>query len=46
MRGLGLDFTRPVGTGGVLDVCRCLGYSGVGCVGGELVYGFDQCLEG
>ena len=21
MRGLGLDFTNPVGTGGVLDVC-------------------------
>ena len=25
MRGLGLGFTNPVGTGGVLDVCLCLG---------------------
>ena len=23
MRGMGLDFTNPVGTGGVLDVCLC-----------------------
>ena len=23
MRGLGLDFTNPVGTGGVLDMCLC-----------------------
>ena len=23
MRGLGLGFTNPVGTGGVLDVCLC-----------------------
>ena len=30
MRGLGLGFTNPVGTGGVLDVCLCLGCSGVG----------------
>ena len=29
MRGLGLGFTNPVGTGGVLDVCLCLGYGGV-----------------
>ena len=28
MRGLGLGFTNPVRTGGVLDVC--LGYGGVG----------------
>ena len=28
MRGLGLDFTNPVGIGGVLDVC--LGCGGVG----------------
>ena len=25
MRGLDLCFTNPVGTGGVLDVCLCLG---------------------
>ena len=32
MRGLGLGFTNPVGTGGVLDVCL---YFGCGGVGGE-----------
>ena len=41
MRGLGLGFTNPVGTGGVLDVCLC--YAGVG---GEWVGGLDQGLEG
>ena len=35
MRGLGLGFTNPVGTGGLLDVCVCLGCGGVGGVGGE-----------
>ena len=30
MRGLGLGFTNPVGTGGMLDVCQCLDCSGVG----------------
>ena len=35
MRGLGLGFTYPVGTGAVLDVCLCLGCAGVGGVGGE-----------
>ena len=35
MRGLGLGFTNPVGTGGVLDVCLCLGCGCVGGVGGE-----------
>ena len=35
MRGLGLGFTNPVGTGGVLDVCLYLGCGGVGGVGGE-----------
>ena len=30
MRGLGLDVTNPVGTGGVLDVCLCFGCGGVG----------------
>ena len=43
MRGLCLGFTNPVGTGGVLDVCLCLGCGGVGGVDGE--WGFDQSLE-
>ena len=30
MGGLGLGFTNPVGTGGVLDVCLCFGCGGVG----------------
>ena len=34
MRELGLGFTNPVGTGGVLDVCLCFGCGGVGGVGG------------
>ena len=42
----GLDFTNPVGTGGVLDVCMCFGCGGVGGVGGEWVGGLDQGLEG
>ena len=49
MSGLGLDFTNPVGTGGVLDVCLCFGYCGVDCVGGvggEWEGGVDQGLEG
>ena len=29
MRGLGLDFTNPVGTGGVLDVSLCFGCGSV-----------------
>ena len=43
VRGLGLGFTNPVGTGGVLNVCLCLGCAGV-C--GQWVGGFDQGLEG
>ena len=43
MRGLGLDFTNPVGTGGVSDVCLCLGCGGVG---GEWVASLYQGLEG
>ena len=43
MRGLGLGFNNPVGTGGVLDVCLCFGCGGVGW---ELVGGLDQGLEG
>ena len=46
MRGLGLGFTKPVGTGGVLDVCLCFGCSSVGGVGGEWVGGLNQGLEG
>ena len=42
----GLDFHNPVGTGGVLYVCLCLGCSGVGGVIGEWVGGLDQGLEG
>ena len=37
--GLGLGFTHPMGTGGVLDVCLCLvcgGVGGVGWVGNRL----------
>ena len=32
--GLGLAFTNPVGTGGVLDMCLCFVCGGVGGVGG------------
>ena len=35
MRELGLGFTNPVGTGGVLDMCLCFGCGGVGGVGGK-----------
>ena len=42
MRGLGLGFTTPVGTWGMLDVCLCLGCGGVG---GEWLGGLDQDLE-
>ena len=46
MRGLSLGFTDPVVTGGVLDVCLCFGFGGVGGVGGEWVGGLDQVREG
>ena len=42
MRELGLGFTNPVGTGGVLDMCLCFGCGGVG---GEWVGGLDQGRE-
>ena len=42
MRELGLGFTNPVGTGGVLDMCLCFGCGGVG---GESVGGLDQGRE-
>ena len=47
MRELGLSFTNPVGTGGVLDVCLCFGCGGVGGVGGwcRWVGGLDQGRE-
>ena len=35
MRELGLGFSNPVGTWGVLDMCLCFGCGGVGGVGGE-----------
>ena len=46
MRVLGLGFTNHVGTGGVFDVCLCLGCGGVGCVDGDWAGDLDQCLEG
>ena len=48
MRELGLGFTNPVGTEGVLDMCPCFGCGGVGGVGGvdgECVGGLDQGRE-
>ena len=41
MRALRLDFTNPVGTGGVLDVCPCFGCGGLG---GEWVWGLYEGL--
>ena len=41
MRELGLGFTNPVGTGGVLDMCLCFGCVGVGGVAGEWVGGLE-----
>ena len=39
MRGLGLGFTNPVGTGEVLDVCLCFSCGGVaGDLGWTMVY--------
>ena len=35
IRGLSLDFTNRVETGGVLDVCLCFGCGGVGCASGD-----------
>ena len=46
MIGFGLDFTNPVETVGVLDVCLCLGCGGVGGVSGKWVGCLDLGLEG
>ena len=46
MRGLGFGVTKPVGTGGLLDVCLCFGCGGVGGVGGEWVGSLEKGLEG
>ena len=45
MRELGLGFANSVGIGGVLDMCLCFGFGGVGGVGGEWVGGLDQGRE-
>ena len=45
MRELGLGFTNPVGTGGVLDIRLCFGCGGVGGAGGERAGGLDQGRE-
>ena len=45
MRGLGLGFTNPVGTGGVCDLC--LGFGVVGEMGGldHGIRGWYVCCE-
>ena len=45
MGELGLGFTNPVGTGGVLGMCLCFGCGGVGGVAGEWVGGLDKGRE-
>ena len=45
MREMGLGFTNHVGTGGVLEMCLCIGCGGVGGVGREWVGGLDQGRE-
>ena len=45
MRELGLDFSNPVGTGGVLDMCLCFGCGGVGGESREWVVSLDQGWE-
>ena len=42
MRGLRLGFTNPVETGGVWNMCLCLGCSGEGGVGA----GSGCCWDG
>ena len=41
MRGLDFGFTNSMGIGGVLNVCLCLGYGGVG---GEWVGAWTMVL--
>ena len=41
MRALSLGFANPVGIGGVLNVCLCLGCCGVWSAGREWVGGLD-----
>ena len=45
MKELGLCFTNPVGTRGVLDMCLCFGCGGELC-SGELVGGLDRVGSG
>ena len=45
MRVFGLGFTNHVRTGGVLDVCLCLGCGCVGGVDGEWVGSLDQSMD-
>ena len=46
MRGLGLGFTNPVRTGGVLDVCLCLSCGSVCGVCGEWVGAWTRVWRG
>ena len=46
LRGLGLGYTNPVGTGGVVDVWLCYVCGYVGGVGGEWIGVLNQGLEG
>ena len=50
VRELGLGFNNPVGTGGMCDVCLCLGFGGVsdveGGVGGCFARWLVHCLVG
>ena len=43
---IGLSFTNPVETWGVLDVCQCLGCGDVFGVGREWMVGLGQGLYG
>ena len=44
-RGLGFDFTNPVGTEGVYDVCQCFGCGVMGGVWGELMDGLGRVWD-
>ena len=46
MRELGLGFTNPVGTRGVLHVCLCLGCAGVSGVSGDWVGAWTRVWRG